>query len=183
MTAVKQSEGSNDISHVSSECTMPAPTVTADQWTMRKWPIWSLTSVVLGDLRVWLASLTMPPGLGRTISWFTDVKSDVFRNDVDDVVGCEKFRFAYADDEMMMNAEAGLYFKFDVDQGGIPINCPGLENFNMETWIGKNGDPSRVKDTERRAYHTDCPLNERSLPENDKPVSQIIADYAHDQVS
>ena len=99
------------------------------------------------------------------------------------MVGCEKFRFAYADDEMMMNAEAGLYFKFDVDQGGIPINCPGLENFNMETWIGKNGDPSRVKDTERRAYHTDCPLNERSLPENDKPVSQIIADYATDQVS
>ena len=44
------------------------------------------------------------------------------RNDVDDVQGCEKFRFAYADDEMMMNAEAGLYFKFDVDQGGIPTN-------------------------------------------------------------
>ena len=44
-----------------------------------------------------------------------------YRNDVDDVVGCEKFRFAFGRDEMMMNAEAGLYFKFD-EENGIPKN-------------------------------------------------------------
>ena len=39
---------------------------------------------------------------------------------------------------MMINAEAGLYFKFD-EKNGIPYNCPGLEHFNMDTWKGKNG--------------------------------------------
>ena len=56
-----------------------------------------------------------------------------FRNDVDDIQGCEKYRFAFGKDEMMMNAEAGLYFKFD-QENGIPKNCPGLEHFNMDTW-------------------------------------------------
>ena len=38
-------------------------------------------------------------------------------------------------------------------------------------------------DTNRRAYHMDCPLNDRSIPEDDKSVSEIIKDYANDQVS
>ena len=37
-------------------------------------------------------------------------------------------------------------------------------------------------DTIRRAYHINCPLNDRRLPEDDKPVSEIIAQYAEDQV-
>ena len=37
-----------------------------------------------------------------------------------------------------MNAEAGLYFKFD-QENGIPKNCPGLEHFNMDNWIRPNG--------------------------------------------
>ena len=61
-----------------------------------------------------------------------------FRNDVDDVVGCEKFRFAFGKDEMMMNAEAGLYFKFE-EENGIPKGCEGLEHFNMENWINDDG--------------------------------------------
>ena len=28
----------------------------------------------------------------------------------------------------------------------------------------------------------DCPLNDRRLPESDKPVSDIVQDYADDQV-
>ena len=28
----------------------------------------------------------------------------------------------------------------------------------------------------------DCPLNDRSLPADDKPISEIINDYANDQV-
>ena len=78
---------------------------------------------------------------------------------------------------MMMNAEAGLYFKFDVNDAGIPINCPGFENFNMDAWTARGG----TKDPIRRAYNMDCPLNDRSLPETDKPVSEIIKDYAADQ--
>ena len=62
----------------------------------------------------------------------------ILRNDVDDIKGCEKYRFPFGKDEMMINAEAGLYFKFD-EKNGIPYNCPGLEHFNMDTWKGKNG--------------------------------------------
>ena len=39
------------------------------------------------------------------------------------------------------------------------------------------------KDTLRRAYNQGCPLNMRSLPEDDIPVSSIIAEYASDQVT
>ena len=65
------------------------------------------------------------------------------RNDVDDIVGCEKYRFPFGKDEMMMNAEAGLYFKFD-EENGIPYNCPGLEHFNMDTWTGPGGWFSKI---------------------------------------
>ena len=41
---------------------------------------------------------------------------------------------------MLMNAEAGLYFKFD-EENGIPKNCPGLENFNMEYWTKGDKKP------------------------------------------
>ena len=30
-----------------------------------------------------------------------------------------------------MNSEAGLYFKFD-EENGIPKNCPGFENFTKD---------------------------------------------------
>ena len=55
------------------------------------------------------------------------------RNDVDDIQGCETYRFAFGLDEMAINAEMGLYFKFD-EVNGIPVNCKGLKDFNMETW-------------------------------------------------
>ena len=35
------------------------------------------------------------------------------RNDYDDIRGCEKYRFAHGLDEMAINAEMGLYLKFD----------------------------------------------------------------------
>ena len=60
------------------------------------------------------------------------------RNDVDDIKGCEKYRFPFGKDEMMMNAEAGLYFKFE-EENGVPYNCPGLEHFNMDTWTSPSG--------------------------------------------
>ena len=53
------------------------------------------------------------------------------------MIGCEKYRFSFGADEMMMNAEAGLYFKFD-EENGIPKNCEGLDHFNMDNWM-KNG--------------------------------------------
>ena len=61
-----------------------------------------------------------------------------FRNDVDDIRGCEQYRFPFGKDEMMMNAKAGLYFKFE-EENGIPYNCPGLEHFNMDTWTLPSG--------------------------------------------
>jgi len=41
----------------------------------------------------------------------------------------------------------------------------------------KNGKLNKA-DTIRRAYHMNCPLNDRRLPEDDKPVSEIITNYA-----
>ena len=77
---------------------------------------------------------------------------------------------------MLMNAEAGLYFKFD-EENGIPKNCPGLENFNMEYWT--KGDKNWMKrDTVRRAFEMEFPLQDRRLPSTDKAVSEIITDYA-----
>jgi len=107
------------------------------------------------------------------------IPDNATRNDVDDVVGCEKFRFAFGRDEMMMNAEAGLYFKFD-EENGIPKNCEGLEHFNMENWINDNGKVNS-SDTVRRAYHMNCPLNDRRLPKEDNTVSGIISEYAENQ--
>jgi len=104
------------------------------------------------------------------------IPDNATRNDIDDVLGCEKYRFSFGADEMMMNAEAGLYFKFD-EENGIPKNCEGLDHFNMDNWMKKGGKA----DTIRRAYHMNCPLNDRSLPDDDKPVSEIIADYADSQ--
>ena len=93
-----------------------------------------------------------------------------------EIQGCEKYRFAFGLDEMMMNAEAGLYFKFE-EENGVPYNCPGLEDFNMETWLSGKMKDDRV----RRALEMDCPLNDRRMPETDKSVSEIIQDYAEDQ--
>ena len=101
------------------------------------------------------------------------------RNPVDDIEGCEKYRFAFGLDEMLINAEAGLYFKFD-EENGIPKNCPGLENFNMEYWTKGNFNWMK-KNTVRRAFEMECPLQDRRLPSTDKAVSEIITDYATNQ--
>ena len=37
-------------------------------------------------------------------------------------------------------------------------------------------------DTVRRAYHMNCPLNDRRLPNEDNTVSGIISEYAENQV-
>ena len=50
---------------------------------------------------------------------------------MDDIEGCERYIFAFGEDEMLMNSEAGLYFKFD-EENGIPKNCPGFENFTKD---------------------------------------------------
>merc|ERR1712131_182574 len=80
---------------------------------------------------------------------------------------------------MMMMAEAGLYFKFE-EENGIPKGCEGLEHFNMENWINDDGKVNTT-DTIRRAYHMNCPLNDRRLPKEDNTVSGIISEYADNQ--
>ena len=65
-----------------------------------------------------------------------------YRNDVDDVVGCEKFRFAFGRDEMMMNAEATSSSMRKMEFQKI---CEGLEHFNMENWINDNGSKYNLK--------------------------------------
>ena len=100
------------------------------------------------------------------------------RNEVDDLVGCEQYRFAFGLDDMTINAEMGLYLKFD-QVNGIPVvgangTCPGLNDFNMEMW-----DKNRKK--YRRAYHHGCGLNMRREPQSDKPVSSYFKIYARNQ--
>merc|ERR1719481_1203762 len=85
-------------------------------------------------------------------------------NDDNKFKGCERYRFPFGKDEMMMNAEAGLYFKFE-EENGVPKNCDGLEHFNRDTWILKEDEKGNVlsvnkKDKIRRAYNMNCPLND-----------------------
>ena len=93
------------------------------------------------------------------------------RNSKDDLKGCEKYRQAFSMIEVAMNCEMGLYHQFDVENG-MPKNCSGLEEFNLDHW-----DDGLV------AWDVDCPLNMRSLPVDDIPVSSIMAEYASDQVT
>ena len=101
------------------------------------------------------------------------------RNEVDDLVGCEQYRFATGLDDMTMNAEMGLYLKFD-QVNGIPVvsndgtSCPGLKDFNMEMW-------QKDKYKYRRAWDHGCGLNLRREPENDEPVSDYFKIYAQNQ--
>ena len=95
------------------------------------------------------------------------------RNDEDDIRGCEKYRFAHGLDEMAINAEMGLYLKFD-QINGIPSNCPGLKDFTMEKW-------EQNYKKFRRAWHHGCGLNMRREPANSEPVSSYFGIYAEDQ--
>ena len=100
------------------------------------------------------------------------------RNEVDDIEGCEKYRFAFNLDDMTMNAEMGLYLQFD-QVNGIPIvgangTCPGLKDFNMEMW-------KKNTNKYRRAWDHGCGLNMRKEPEGDKPVSSYFKIYARNQ--
>ena len=95
------------------------------------------------------------------------------RNDVDDIQGCERYRFAFGLDEMAVNAEIGLYFQFD-QINGIPVNCSGFENFTMARW---KENTNRY----RRAWNHGCRLNMRKEPANAQPVSSYFETYAKDQ--
>ena len=88
------------------------------------------------------------------------------RNDVDDIQGCERYRFAFGLDEMAVNAEIGLYFQFD-QINGIPVNCSGFENFTMARW---KENTNRY----RRAWNHGCGLNMRKEPANAEPVSSYF---------
>ena len=97
---------------------------------------------------------------------------------VEDRYGCEKYRFAFNLDDMTINAEMGLYLKFD-QLNGIPVvgedgSCSGLKKFNMKMW---------KKDTTkfRRAWDHGCDLNMRREPESDEPVSSYFETYAGNQ--
>ena len=100
------------------------------------------------------------------------------RNDVEDLKGCEKYRFAFGLDDMAMNAEMGLYLQFD-QVNGIPVvgangTCPGLKDFNMEMWKEK-------VNKYRRAWDHGCPLNRRREPQSAKPVSKYFEIFAKNQ--
>jgi len=100
------------------------------------------------------------------------------RNEVDDITGCEKYRFAFALDEMAINAEIGLYYNFE-EVNGIPTStsCPGFSKFNMENWKISKKNLQKT----RRAYNPGCSLNMRQEPATDDPLSTIIQTYADDQ--
>ena len=47
-------------------------------------------------------------------------------------------KFIIGADEIAINAEMGLYKKFEVDDDGVIFGCPGLEIFN-DTRFGMRG--------------------------------------------
>ena len=103
---------------------------------------------------------------------------------VEDINGCEKYRFATNLDDMTINAEMGLYLKFD-QVNGIPVvgedgSCSGLKKFNMKVWK-KNTKNGTIRDKYRRAWDHGCDLNMRREPESDEPVSSYFETYAGNQ--
>ena len=99
-------------------------------------------------------------------------------DEVEDIKGCEKYRFATGLDDMTINAEMGLYLKFDQVNGipvvGVDETCSGLKDFNMEMW-----EKNRSK--YRRAWDHGCNFNMRREPESDEPVSSYFETYANNQ--
>lgn len=96
-------------------------------------------------------------------------------------LSCERYRFAFGEDEMNLNSDMGLYLKFD-EVNGIPINCAGLDNFKIENWkVPQVSKSERTRD--RRAYDQQCGLNMRREPATDQPMSTIIQEYAKDQAA
>ena len=99
-------------------------------------------------------------------------------DEVEDIKGCEQYRFATGLDDMTINAEMGLYLRFD-QINGIPVvgsdgTCSGLKNFNMEMW-------EKNKYKYRRAWDHGCDLNMRREPESDEPISSYFQTYANNQ--
>lgn len=118
------------------------------------------------------------------------IPGDVTRED--DVTGCERYRFTYGNDEMAINAEIGLYFQFNQENGipkvGPNDNCKGFKNFifskknKMKDRCKNDGFNSRYMKS-RRIWDHGCGLNMRTDENSDIPVSQYFVMYAKDQAT
>ena len=64
-----------------------------------------------------------------------------------------------------------------VSDSEIPIHVHMFERMHFISILEVNSS-----DTVRRAYHMNCPLNDRRLPKEDNTVSGIISEYAENQV-
>ena len=108
----------------------------------------------------------------------------------DDVTGCERYRFTYNNDEMAINAEIGLYFQFNQENGipqpGPNDNCKGFKGFKFGK---KNKKKKRCRNDgfnpgfmeSRRIWDHGCGLNMRTDENSDIPVSQYFVMYAKNQ--
>jgi len=102
--------------------------------------------------------------------------------------GTEVWKFVSGLDEAALSCEIGLYMHFDVDSNGIPTKCSGLENFNLKNW-GRDEDGklanyrltwSRINGTKAQP---DCPLQNFKDPSDDKPLHEIVQDFADSSAS
>ena len=97
----------------------------------------------------------------------------------DDTRGCEKYRFAFGLDGMAINAEMGLYYKFE-QQNGLLLGCSGLksiEDLNKSFEYKRRHKGGAV----RQGYKPNCEKNDMKDPPNDQPFYEIIENYADDQ--
>ena len=104
---------------------------------------------------------------------------------------------------MVLPAEIGLYFDFNVTSDGIPHGCPGLDIFTSENFNKSNLDSlkknikiqaivsndlilgylnqwSTLEDEKGHRFRSDplCGLNKLELPKGSTPLHQIFEEYA-----
>ena len=106
----------------------------------------------------------------------------------------ERFRVNKGQDEIALNSEMGLYFDFNVTDGGIPYGCPGFDYFNNDIWSQqKHGclncwtrypKTDNPRFTAKDDWYTDdvnCQLNKMQVPSGSTPMHEIYEEYAADQ--
>ena len=105
----------------------------------------------------------------------------LLHNKAHDTKGCEKYRYEFGVDSMLINAEMGLYYKFEQENGVITKGCPNTMSMGkLKQELDKRYKNKRG-DLVRQGYKPNCEKNDMRIPSTDKPFHQIIEDYADNQ--
>merc|ERR1712039_171972 len=95
--------------------------------------------------------------------------------------GTEKWRFSWGRDEAGTHSDLGMYYKFDVDEGGFPTGC-GLFDHLEEPHKYKNVEYSSnnayLRSRKNFLVDQDCGYQTHAEPEGSDPLYKIVEEFA-----